>query len=59
MKNCSYCIHYDEEWGGSCELGNIEFQDFGKGCGDWSDEEDEDCGSLDDDLGIGQDEPSY
>lgn len=60
MNDCNSCINYDEDWGGSCKLGNIEFQHLGEGCGDYrEDEEDEDCGPLDDDLGIDQDEPNY
>lgn len=60
MEDCSSCIHYDDNWGGGCKLGNVEFQHFGEGCGDYrEDEEDEDCGYSNEELGFGQDEPNY
>ena len=54
MSRCDYCIFYDGEY---CSEDNEEVENGGRGCDDYTQEED--CGFDDEDLGVDQDEPWF
>lgn len=55
MAKCKTCAFYED---GYCAMQNYEVERGGRGCADWEEEE-EDCGCTDEDLGYDQDEPWY
>lgn len=54
-KTMSKCTYYDD---GYCGMQNFAVERGGRGCQDYEEEE-EDCGPTDEDLGIYQDEPCF
>ena len=56
MSKCSTCVYFD---GDDCEMQNYEFNRGGRGCQDYEEDDEEDCGFSGEDLGYGQDEPEY